>query len=115
MYSYRYFIHAFHFLSYILALPEITVKSEPVEILDNGKSIELSCEVLSETELTSIKWYKGSDLLSKNITKYEAKGNIPKILTIHNVDVNDKGTYTCRVENEKGFNESKAISVVYGK
>lgn len=105
----------FHFLSYILALPVITVKSELVEILENGKSIELACEVSSESELSSIKWYKGSDLLSQNITKYEVIGNIPKIMTIHNVDVNDKGTYTCRIENEKGFNVSEPISVVYGK
>lgn len=108
-------MHKFHFVSYILALPVITVISKSVEILEKGNSIELSCEVLSETELTSIKWYKGYDLLSENITKYEVIGNVPTILTIHKVDVTDKGIYTCRVENEKGFNESEAITVEYSK
>lgn len=96
----------------------INVKENIIEILENRKSIQLSCEVCSESELISIKWFKGFDEITgnnKNKQKYEMKGNTPKILIIRDVRADDTGTYKCIVENKKGYSESEDITIVYSK
>ncbi|XP_063412535.1 cell adhesion molecule 2-like [Mytilus trossulus] len=97
----------------VYALPKIVVTTQLIEILKNGESIELSCNISSRYKTISVNWFKGSDKIIENRKKYQLKGNNQNILCIHDVKVCDSGTYKCRVDNEKGRNESEGITVVY--
>lgn len=116
--SYPYLIQdkkQFDFSLYISALPVIAVEKQLIEIPKNGQSINLSCYISSRYKPTSIKWFKGSGEVNDNRKKYESKGNNLNTLTIHDVNGNDSGIYKCRVDNEKGHNESEEITVKYCK
>lgn len=105
----------FDFSLYISALPVIAVEKQLIEIPTNCQSIKLSCYISSRYKPTSIKWFKDSGEVSDNRKKYESKGNNLNILTIHDFNGNDSGIYKCRVDNEKGYNESEEIAVEYCK
>ncbi|XP_014218355.1 neuroglian [Copidosoma floridanum] len=77
-------------------------------VAQRGKTTELFC-IFGGTPLPSITWYKDGSKLQFNRSIITM--NYGKSLFIKQVDFEDKGTYTCKVSNGVGLNQSHSVEL----
>ncbi|GFY47204.1 hemicentin-1 [Trichonephila inaurata madagascariensis] len=95
----------------------LTVHEAPViqpfslpERIQIGKSLSLSCAVMSGTPPLNFKWYRNQKLLqTENIKSSNKKVSF---LTIDPIVENSGGNYSCIVSNSKGQDHFSAVLVV---
>ena len=87
---------------------DVTVMIGSPAYINDGYDLTLTCKVVHGIPIT-ISWYRDGVLDS-------SRGNTSTI-TIENVDIDkDNGAvYTCRADNDKGYDEQHTIVDVYSK
>ena len=82
---------------------EVQIGSDAYVI--DGADVTLVCDILSGTRPITIMWFR-NDVLDPT------RGNVSTI-TVTNYD--DGDVYTCRAENDVGFDEESTTINVFGK
>ena len=86
---------------------DVTVMiGSPAYIVD-GYDLTITCNVITGTPPINISWYRNGDSSRRNTSA----------IAISNVNINkDNGVvYTCRAENDKGYDEQLTIVNVFSK
>ena len=71
----------------------------------DGFDVTIVCDILSGTRPITIRWFR-------NGAPDPTRGNVS---TITVTDYNDGDVFTCRVDNDVGFDEESTIINVFGK
>ena len=88
---------------------DVTVMIGSPAYINNGYNLTLACRNVNGLPPITISWYRDGVLDS-------SRGNTSTI-TIENVDIDkDNGAvYTCRADNDKGYDEQHTIVNVFSK
>ncbi|VDI22433.1 Hypothetical predicted protein, partial [Mytilus galloprovincialis] len=98
----------------VYALPVLTVKTKKIELQKYGTSIELSCQITSESTISLVQWYKNEQPIYKRTNKtYATRDITSQYLTIKDIQESDIGEYTCEVHNINGSTRTEPIQVMY--
>lgn len=99
----------------ISALPVLTVEMKKIQVLKYGTKVKLSCKITTESDLKSVKWFRGEQQIHYEFfeNKHEMD-DLTRILTLNEINEDDIGEYKCEAHNEKGSSISEPIHVVYG-
>ncbi|CAG2238632.1 unnamed protein product [Mytilus edulis] len=92
-----------------------TTISKEYYVAIKGQDITLECKIKTELPNRDLSWLKGSNMLrSYRIEKYSGGSLSEPSLTIKNIDRNDAGYYTCKLENAFGHSaEVVELKILY--
>ncbi|XP_072118273.1 titin-like [Mobula birostris] len=91
--------------------PSFIQKPDRTTLLKKGSSTSLECSVIGTPEI-KITWYKQeSEILPNDKFRMSFVDSKP-VLELTNVNVEDSGQYTCRAENEAGFDNCSVTITV---
>ncbi|XP_071123084.1 uncharacterized protein [Mytilus edulis] len=92
-----------------------TTISKEYYVAIKGQDITLECKIKTELPNRDLYWLKGSNMLrSYRIEKYSGGSLSEPSLTIKNIDRNDAGYYTCKLENAFGHSaEVVELKILY--
>ncbi|XP_063405028.1 uncharacterized protein LOC134688340 [Mytilus trossulus] len=102
--------------------PTVTIPQSSYSVII-GRSVTLTCNVISDLDITSVTWRRTTEnnseplfitVLSGEISssKYSGSNSSSPSLTISYADKQDQGAYTCIATNEDGTGNSSATFLV---
>lgn len=108
MYNLFYFEKNLLILLSLITEPPILSKQQSFIDQSQGSSSVLTCNVIKGTKPFRFQWFKdGLELLNSNLlshSRIESK-DFWSLYTLNDIDLNDKGNYSCVVTNEFGFDK----------
>lgn len=108
----------FYFLINFIAFwfiepPSFIKKPDRITLLKKGSSTSLECTITGTPEI-KVNWYKQeSEILPSDKFRMSFVDS-KSVLELNNVSVEDSGYYTCRAENEAGFDNCNVTVTVKG-
>lgn len=94
--------------------PQLGNFASPVFVVEQNESFLLSCNVLKGTKPVRFEWYKNGKKLSTNSGIVLDTKSSSSSLTIDSMLMQHSGNYSCRAQNNHGFDQVATILQVKG-